>query len=109
LALVAACLLRPAATPQASAWNRWDVFVPAALAGLTATLIAVGRIAELPPGPIAFGVMFGVPLVLCYVVQEYPRRFALTLGAILVLTALYPAVHGQADYPPPRFFAPPPA
>jgi energy-converting hydrogenase Eha subunit C len=99
LALFAACLLRPApagATPPA--WSRWDFLAPAAIAGLTGALIAIGRSADLPAGPLAFAGMFGVPLVLCYVVQEHPRRFALALGAILVLSALYPGVHGQTDY-----------
>lgn len=89
LMLLAACLLKPA-TPSrpASPWTHWfDLLWPLALA---LSLAATVRVLVLPglPGKVRlFGIIFA-PLaagIICHHFSSRPLRFALALGAILLV------------------------
>jgi hypothetical protein len=43
------------------------------------------------------GLIFGVPLVICYTFSGRPIRFALGIAALFVGGSIYPGVHGEAD------------
>jgi hypothetical protein len=49
-------------------------------------------------------VIFGVPLILCYLFVKNPVRFALALGAVMVGASFYTAVHGRTLHTERNFF-----
>lgn len=104
LMLVAACLLSPAPT-KGEAWSKWDVLLPLAIGALTAGLVLGTRWMGVSPSPLAFAPLFGVPLLLAYLLHEWPVRFGLSLALILLLSAAYPGVLGPTEYRARSFFA----
>ena len=62
----------------------FDLRWPAALAILTAALAAWLPPARLVPAQIQSVVIFGLPLLLCFLLVDSPRRFALGLGAVFL-------------------------
>jgi hypothetical protein len=48
--------------------------------------------------------VFGVPLLLCYFVSPHPLRFAAALGAVLLVSGFYTAVHGHTLHEERSFF-----
>lgn len=93
LAMVLACLLRPAGDD--SPRPGWlDVALPLALGGLTAGLV-------LAPWTHGLGeqarvaAMFGLPAILCYTFSTRPVRFALGLAALLLAAHLDLGPYGR--------------
>jgi hypothetical protein len=124
LVLVLACLLRPAPTepsrgrkPPESAESSeglrpplrhrvraGDVVLPLALGALTAALVFGTQAYGPGPGPLRIGLMFGLPVVVCYTFLERPVRFGLGVGALLLAASLAPGVYGRAEYRVRSFF-----
>jgi spermidine synthase len=66
------------------------------LLALFLVLLAPAQL-NIEAGPIAVAAIFGVPLLLCYLTRA-PARMALSFGAVLLASALYPGIHGTAAY-----------
>jgi hypothetical protein len=103
VALVLACFIPAIATPRAEqagsspGQRTRDFLLPALLALLVCGLIFVDRRVGLPPGPSSSGLIFGLPLVICYTFSGRPIRFGLGIAALFLGGSLYPGVYGEAD------------
>jgi hypothetical protein len=111
LAMILACLLRPAATAAGGAATRpsrvarsLDLVLPLALGVLTALLILGAS--SLGPADERARVawMLGVPAILCYMFVDRPLRFALGLAALMVAAQLYPGPRGRPLHQERTFF-----
>jgi hypothetical protein len=107
LALVLTCLAlaRPGARVA-----RADVALPVALGLLTVALVLFGRVLVFPAASahveamMRFGVMFALPVLVCYTFAGRPVRFGLGVGAVLVAGLLAPSVHGTIIHQERSFF-----
>jgi hypothetical protein len=107
LALVLACLLQVRSAGAAdSQRRRWlDLGLPLALFGLTAALVLGLQAFGLKPSPQSVGLMFGLPVFLCYFFLERPVRFGLGVAAVLLAGGqFYHGVHGRVLYRERDFF-----
>lgn len=127
LALVLACLLRWLVAPllpirtqavPSAAVGRWqlrwkgltltgdaaDGLWPVALGLLAAFLLALAQTTGLPLGPLSTGLVFGVPLLLCYLLAIRPLAFTLALAALLIVSSFSPGGRGQVEYRVRNFF-----
>jgi hypothetical protein len=108
LVLVLACALRPASPgpkKQSVASFTWrDAILPLGVGVLTAALVF--GIQNYGPnlGRFNAGLMFTIPLVLCYTMQERPLRHALGIGALLLASYFYRGEYGEAQYRTRSFF-----
>lgn len=127
LALVAACWLRLEAerrsptrhesdeateragsetgAPASSIQHRAsDLVWPLCLAVLTAILAALLPPTKLVPNQIQSVVIFGLPLFLCFLLVDTPRRFALGLGAVFLGGAFFTGGFGKTLHVERNFF-----
>lgn len=112
LAIILACLCRPAPEPAPDApappslLLRWrpDLLHAARIAALTVALILGWRLLGRAHDRLAVGVLFCFPLLLVYHTLTKPRRFALSLGAIALASALHPGAHGDELHRERTFF-----
>jgi hypothetical protein len=83
----------------------WRDTLLACSVGVTAGLLAifVPRL-SLQPYQVWVFVIFGVPLILCYLFVRNPVRFALALGAVMIGASFYTAVHGKTLHTERNFF-----
>jgi hypothetical protein len=115
LALVLACLLlrpppaaQPAsgsianARPQRLPWL--DIALPLGLGALVVALILATRAAGIRPGPLNYGLIFGLPALLCFSFSRRPQRFALGIAALFAAGTLYISDQGQALHAERSFF-----
>lgn len=113
LVLVLACVLRYRVRPGEEMRNARSLGWAAVLGGagavaglgaLTASLV-LGLQAYGPESPqLRVGLMFGVPVVLCYTLVDRPLRFALGLGAIFAASSFYTGAEGRPIYAERSFF-----
>jgi hypothetical protein len=97
LAMVLACLVRPVSPEEESVGRRfWIDLVVAAAVGVATGLLAIfiPRF-SLEPYQLWMMVIFGVPLIICYVLGRHPARFALALGAVMLGGSFYTVIHGK--------------
>ena len=120
LALMAACWLRSdgarppisAATPSQTAGAAdagvrapaADLLWPTCLAALTAALAAFLPPTKLIPAQVQSLVIFGTPLLLCFLLVDSPRRFALGLGAVFLGGAFFTGGFGKTLHVERNFF-----
>lgn len=118
LALVAACWLRMDAERRASlgtndgaAQSRAmlgalasDLVWPLCLAVLTAALAALLPPMKFVPNQIQSVVIFGLPLLLCFLLVDVPGRFALGLGAVFLGGAFFTGGFGKTLHVERNFF-----
>jgi hypothetical protein len=120
LALVLACLLlwtkdqRPTTNDQGPvSVGRWslvvrplwlDLALPLAIGALVVGLIVGSRAAGLASGPLSYGLIFGMPALICFGFSRRPLRFALCVAAIFVAAALYTSDQGQVLHAERSFF-----
>ena len=118
LALMAACWLRidavrtpPSPRPEAGeapvdeglrAPGTW--LWPLCLAVFTAALAAWLPPAKLLPAQVQSVVIFGLPLLLCFLLVDEPRRFALGLGAVFLGSAFFTGGFGKTLHVERNFF-----
>ncbi len=107
LAMVLACLIRPAAIVEAKPifsrlWR--DTLLAAGVGAVAGGLAIFVPQLGLRPYQLWVFLIFGVPLVLCYLLVKNPIRFALALGAVMVGAGFYTAVHGRTLYTERNFF-----
>jgi hypothetical protein len=125
LVLVLACALRPPVVrPAGAGWEpavmqeealsamrrlRWtDVALPVGLGAATVGLILVVQLVmqrrQLLPGPITTGVMFALPVLVCYTFLARPLRFALGVAAVFVAAGVCGDVYGTTQFRARSFF-----
>jgi len=107
LMMVLACLVRPAATPAVKPFlgRLWrDTLLAAGIGVMVGLLAILVPQLSLRPYQLWVFVIFGVPLILCYLLVNNPVRFALALGAVMVGASFYTAVHGQTLHTERNFF-----
>jgi hypothetical protein len=73
-----------------------DLALPIALAFFTWMLTVVVRNTGMAPGAMV-GLIFGVPLIVCYTFMARPMRFALGVAGVLLAGSFYQGVHGSAE------------
>jgi hypothetical protein len=99
--LVLACLVPAFATSQsalkenAGSW-KWDILLPAILALITCGLAFALQRTEISLGRWRGGLIFGVPLIVCYTFSGRPIRFGLGVAGLLLCSNLTPSVHGKS-------------
>ena len=118
LALVAACLLRPAPAiadpgkplPKSVGLSfarvapaHFDLLVPLALGLLTFALVMATNMAGLAT-PVGTAVAFGLPLMICYLLLFRPVRFGLGIAAIFLAAQFQTGVHGKVLHSERSFF-----
>jgi hypothetical protein len=120
LVLVLACALRPAPNEQETTQRKpvgasdapaalpaparlLDWLLPAGLGLVTYLLLWASEQAEIE-GPALLAVAFGLPTLVCYLFLFRPLRFALGIGALLVVGLLRTGVHGEVLYAERSFF-----
>lgn len=99
MALVLACWLTPQLVPRKetrpSVVLGLDLAVPAAVGSLAALLASL----VLPWSELSLqmrlGIAFGLPLMACYGAVDRPARFALALGAVMLVSSFFPGIHGK--------------
>src|SRR5579883_2188060 len=101
LMLVLACLLR---TAPAQTFHLLDIVLPVGLGLLATALIFSGLLFYVQPGPESVAWMFALPLVICYLFSQWPLRFGLGIGAILLAAVAYDGVYGRTLYRARSFF-----
>ena len=107
LMMVLACLVRPPVTPAVKPFlgGLWRDTLMAAGIGVMAGLLAIFvPQLRLQPYQLWVFVIFGVPLILCYLWVKNPVRFALALGAVMVAANFYTAIHGRTLHTERNFF-----
>jgi SAM-dependent methyltransferase len=113
LALVLACLLLPTNHQEHAKDGRWpfvggrlwlDLALPLGLGALVVALILGLHAAGVPPGPLSYGLSFGVPALVCFSFSRRPLRFALGVAAIFAAGALYTSDQGQVLHAERSFF-----
>ena len=107
LMMVLACLVRPADTRDAKPFlaRLWrDTLLAAGVGAMAGVLAIVVPQLSLPSYQLWVFVIFGVPLILCYLFVKNPVRFALALGAVMIGANFYTAVHGQTLHTERNFF-----
>jgi hypothetical protein len=95
LGMVLACLARPVNDLKPS--GRWwsDLGVAAGIGVVTGLLAVLVPQFGLEPYQLWVLVIFGLPLLGCYFCSRQPLRFALALGAVMLGSKFYTAIHGQ--------------
>jgi hypothetical protein len=81
-----------------------DLGLPLAVGALVAGLILGTRAAGLPSGPLSYGLVFGLPALLCFGFSRRPVRFALSIAAIFAAGALYTSDQGLVLHAERSFF-----
>ncbi|MEN9933614.1 MAG: hypothetical protein RLZZ387_193 [Chloroflexota bacterium] len=89
---------------QRSAFNHWDLALPAALGLLAVGLVVAVQQAGLGSEPLGLMLAFGVPAALCFSFSRRPLRFGLGVAAILLAGGLYVSDQGRALHVERTFF-----
>jgi spermidine synthase len=104
LAIVLACFCRAAGRPAPQASERKaDIAFPLILGAITGGAALIVRTLHLSHGS-SFAIVFALPLFAAYSTLEFPRRFASSLGAILVASLLYQGLIGHVVFRERNFF-----
>jgi spermidine synthase len=75
-----------------------------AVGTLVASAILGARMVGASSSPAGFGLMFGVPSLICFSFSRRPLRFGLAIGAILLASTLYTSDQGQVLHAERSFF-----
>jgi hypothetical protein len=106
LAMIAAALVRPYLDEdQRSRRDRWlDVLLPAGLGFFAVTVILCSKENSLISPHTIYWLVFGISAVSCLGFARRPFRFGLGMGALLIISCLYPASYGDLLYTNRSFF-----
>ena len=98
IALVLACLVRPPMTEEERPAQRqfWkDAGLAVAVGGATGLMAVFVPRFSLEFYQLAMLVIFGVPLIVCFLLSRSPVRFALALAAVMIGSSFYTAIRGR--------------
>ena len=86
--------------------RRWllDLGLPIAIGALVAGAILGARMIGASNSPAVYGLLFGVPSLICFSFSRRPLRFGLAIGAILLASTLYTSDQGQVLHAERSFF-----
>ncbi len=105
--VLAAMVYRRAGEPAIPETTTGKIFywlpVPA-LGLLTALMAAFIPRLTLEPYQLWMLIIFGLPLVLAYLMVRSPKRYGLAVGSILIGSVFFTAIHGQALFRSRNFF-----
>jgi hypothetical protein len=106
LALAAAGALMVPRHPETRA-GRSDLLYGVAIAVVTFALIALARdVLGVDAGPVRTAATVGIPVLLCFLASDRPARFALSLGALFLVSAwTEPQLAGKLALTERSFFA----
>ncbi len=106
LGILLLCLMRSGASPDAEKPSPWwkHLVAPTGLGLLTGALALAVSSSNLSTPQVGSAIVFGLPVILSFLLSQHPIRFALGLGAIMVGGALYPDPHGRTLYAERDFF-----
>jgi hypothetical protein len=102
LVLVGAAYL--GAPDDAAPFRRRDLLYPVGLGALTAGLALVFQVDQRSPSPAVLALAFGVPSVGCFFLSRHRLRFALSLGAVLLVGQSFAAGQGRVVWAARSFF-----
>lgn len=98
IALVLACLVRPPLPEGERPAPRrfWaDAALAVAIGGATGLMAVFVPRFSLELYQLAMVLIFGVPLIVCFLLSKSPVRFALALAAVMAGSSFYTAIRGQ--------------
>ena len=101
LALVLACLARPAVHAKArGARDRvMDVVLPIGIGVLTALSVAGAQLGRAPEaGEVGVRLIYGLVAVACFALSDRPVRFALAIGAVLAVSGYSAGPAGPVEF-----------
>jgi hypothetical protein len=106
LALVLACLLRPANrhSNEGGGFGWLDLALPLGVGGLTSAIVLSLQGFGMKPGQLSVGLMAGIPAAICYTLVDRPIRFALGIGAVLLAGGFYTGSQGKTIHVERDFF-----
>ena len=81
-----------------------DYILPFIVGGITITMAVLIPKFRMEPYQLWMFVIFGLPLVLTYIFVNRPVRFALSLGAVMLASSFYSALHGYTLHAERNFF-----
>lgn len=86
IALVVACMLIPSATAKGK--KPWDWLYPSLVGATTLVAVLAVRRLDIAPSPATTLIVIGVPVLLSFFAIDRPVRFALSLGAVFLVSNL---------------------
>lgn len=106
ITLVLACLIAPGSkTSQSDRRQRvLDIVLPLGLLILTTGLVMTVQNNSASPGNLGIGLMFGIPVLLCFPFSRRPLRFGLGIAGVLLASMLHLGWQGQVLYAERSFF-----
>ena len=105
IALVLACFVAVTSSQNSdAAATRTDVIAPLLLGLLTAALIVGVQMTPLRLNPGVFGLVFGIPALVCYFFSKRPERFAFGIVALFLAGLLYHGEKGRVVHAERSFF-----
>jgi hypothetical protein len=106
LAMIAAALVRPyLGEDQRSRRDRWlDLLLPAGLGLFAVAVILWSKENSLISPHTIYWLVFGISAVLCLGFARQPFRFGIGMGALIIISGLYPASYGDLLYTKRSFF-----
>src|SRR5437867_671585 len=104
LAIILACLLRPALGARGAARKWLDMALPLLLGTFTASLAMLISFTDLKSVNLRNAVIVGLPAIACFTFVERPLRFGLGMVAILGGGWFYPGPHGKTLHVERNFF-----
>jgi hypothetical protein len=81
-----------------------DLGLSLAIGALVAGLILGTRAFGVVSGPLSYGLVFGLPALICFGFSRRPLRFALSIAAIFAAATLYTSDQGQVLHAERSFF-----
>ena len=106
LGILLLCLMRAPGSPEAERPSSWwrQLAAPTGLGLLTGALALTVSWSGISAPQAGSAIVFGLPVILSFLLSRHPIRFALGLGAIMIGGALYPDPHGRTLYAERDFF-----
>jgi spermidine synthase len=108
ITILVACLVGPAAgagaVPGSGRLRSMDLILPLGVGAVAAALILFWPPRSEDPQPFRVAILFGVPLLLSYLLVDRTVRFALALGTVLLASSVYAGGYGRTLHAERNFF-----
>ncbi len=105
IALVLACFLRPPRKAEDAAFTSADAIYPVVLGFATFAITAIAKVMNYSPSPGRTMVAIGIPAIACFLAVDRPKRYALSMAAVLgAAFAMHTSSGGTVFYTARSFF-----